>query len=91
MQAVKGDIDVLLNGVGDKGVIVDVKHILVMAKRSLSRREVLHTNFLTPPVVKESMLAIQKLADVKAIAQGGYPELPKSLGRALPDFCWACR
>ncbi|KAL0548846.1 hypothetical protein IC582_013322 [Cucumis melo] len=74
VQAVKGDIDVLLNGVGDKGVIVDVKQILVMAKRSLSRREVLHTNFLTPPVVKESMLAIQKLADVKAIAQGGYPE-----------------
>lgn len=30
LQAVKGDIDVLLNGVGDKGVIVDVKHILVM-------------------------------------------------------------
>lgn len=30
VQAVKGDIDVLLNGVGDKGVIVDVKHILVM-------------------------------------------------------------
>lgn len=85
MQAVKGDIDVLLNGVGDKGVIVDVKHILVMAKRSLSRREVLHTNFLTPPVVKESMLAIQKLADVKAIAQGGYPEAERcriSVGHA---------
>lgn len=30
VQAVKGDIDVLLNGVGDKGVIVDVKQILVM-------------------------------------------------------------
>lgn len=30
MQAVKGDMDVLLNGVGDKGVIVDVKEILVM-------------------------------------------------------------
>ncbi|XP_022142745.1 uncharacterized protein LOC111012786 isoform X2 [Momordica charantia] len=85
VQAVKGDIDVLLNGVGDKGVIVDVKHILVMAKRSLSRREVLHTNFLTPPVVKESMLAIQKLADVKAIAQGGYPEAERcriSVGHA---------
>lgn len=26
-------------------------------------------------MVKESMLAIQKLADVKAIAQGGYPEV----------------
>ncbi|XP_022981895.1 uncharacterized protein LOC111480897 isoform X1 [Cucurbita maxima] len=85
VQAVKGDIDVLLNGVGDKGVIVDVKHILVMAKRSLSRREVLHTNFLTPPVVKESMLAIKKLADVKAIAQGGYPEAERcriSVGHA---------
>lgn len=29
-QAIKGDIDVLLNGVGDKNTIEDVKHILEM-------------------------------------------------------------
>ncbi|PKI37640.1 hypothetical protein CRG98_041933 [Punica granatum] len=35
---------------------------------------VLHTDFLTPPVLKESMLLLEKFADVKAIAQGGYPQ-----------------
>lgn len=64
----------VLKGVGDKSVIESVKHILEMAKRASSRREVLHTDFLTPPVLKESMLALEKLADVKAVAQGGYPE-----------------
>ncbi|KAL5564402.1 hypothetical protein UlMin_027566, partial [Ulmus minor] len=73
-QAIKGDVDVLLNGVGDKNTIEEVKHVLEMARRASSRREVYHTNFLTPPVVKESMLALEKLADVKAVAQGGYPQ-----------------
>ena len=39
------------------------------------RREVSHSNFLTPPVMKESMLALEKLADVEAVAQGGYPQV----------------
>lgn len=73
-EAIKGDVDMVLKGVGDKSVIESVKHILEMAKRASSRREVLHTDFLTPPVLKESMLALEKLADVKAVAQGGYPE-----------------
>lgn len=73
-QAIKGDADVLLKGVGDKNAIEDVKHILDMARRASSRREVLHTDFLTPPVLKESMLVLEKLADVKAVAQGGYPQ-----------------
>ncbi|KAE8125804.1 hypothetical protein FH972_020577 [Carpinus fangiana] len=64
-QAIKGD---------EKSAIEEVKHILEMARRASSRREVVHTNFLTPPVLKESMLALEKLADIRAIAQGGYPQ-----------------
>ncbi|CAH9099971.1 unnamed protein product [Cuscuta europaea] len=45
-----------------------------MAERASLRREVLHTDFLTPLVLKESMLVVGKLINVKAIAQGGYPE-----------------
>uniref|UniRef100_A0A453FEA0 Ribosome-associated protein quality control protein P2 RNA-binding domain-containing protein n=2 Tax=Aegilops tauschii subsp. strangulata TaxID=200361 RepID=A0A453FEA0_AEGTS len=33
-----------------------------------------HTSFLTPPIIAEAMLAIEKLADIKAVAQGGYPQ-----------------
>ncbi|PQQ17973.1 uncharacterized protein Pyn_15243 [Prunus yedoensis var. nudiflora] len=73
-QAVKRDVDDLLKGVVDKTVIEEVKHVLEMARRASLRREVLHTNFLTPPVLKESMLALEKLADLKAVAQGGYPQ-----------------
>ncbi|XP_024960173.1 uncharacterized protein LOC112500818 isoform X2 [Cynara cardunculus var. scolymus] len=73
-QAVKGDNEILLKGVGEKGYNEEVKHIIEMAKRASLRREVLHTDFLTPPVVKESMMIIEKLADVKTLVQGGYPE-----------------
>lgn len=45
------------------------------AKRASLRREVLHTDFLTPPILKESMVVLEKLADVKAVAQGGYPQV----------------
>ncbi|XP_019154035.1 PREDICTED: uncharacterized protein LOC109150553 [Ipomoea nil] len=73
-QAIKGDVDVLIKGVSDKDTIEDVKRIIEMAERASSRREVLHTDFLTPLVLKESMLALEKLANVKTVAQGGYPE-----------------
>lgn len=45
------------------------------AKRASSRQEVLHTDFLTPPILKESMVVLEKLTDVKAVAQGGYPQV----------------
>lgn len=35
----------------------------------------LHTDFLTPPIVKESVSVLGKLADVTIVAQGGYPEV----------------
>ncbi|GFP78618.1 putative RNA-binding protein ylmh [Phtheirospermum japonicum] len=73
-QAVKGEIDVFPKGVGDKDTIEDVKRIIEMANRASLRREVLHTDFLTPPVLRESMLALEKFADIKTVAQGGYPE-----------------
>uniref|UniRef100_A0A1J3DK22 Putative RNA-binding protein YlmH n=1 Tax=Noccaea caerulescens TaxID=107243 RepID=A0A1J3DK22_NOCCA len=73
-EAIKGDVDFLLKGVGDQAVAKEVKQILEMARRAASRREVLHTNFLTPPIVKESVSILGKLADVKIVAQGGYPE-----------------
>ncbi|CAL0326552.1 unnamed protein product [Lupinus luteus] len=74
VQALKGEVDNLLTGAGERSVTKEVKHILEMARRASLRREVLHTDFLTPPVLKESMQVLEKLADVKAIAQGGYPQ-----------------
>ncbi|XP_004251860.1 uncharacterized protein [Solanum lycopersicum] len=73
-QAIKGDADILLKGVRDKNTIEDVKRIVELAKRASLRREVLHTEFLTPPVLKESMLVLERLADLRIVAQGGYPE-----------------
>ncbi|RZC46533.1 hypothetical protein C5167_039487 [Papaver somniferum] len=75
VHASKGDSsEVLIKGVVDKNVLEDVRRVLDMAKRASSRREIVHTDFLTPPVLKESMHALEKLADVKAVAQGGYPQ-----------------
>uniref|UniRef100_A0A6N2NKK1 Uncharacterized protein n=1 Tax=Salix viminalis TaxID=40686 RepID=A0A6N2NKK1_SALVM len=65
---------VALKGVEDKSVIEEMKRILDMARRASLRREVLHTDFLTPPTLKESLLVLGKLTDIKAIAQGGYPQ-----------------
>ncbi|CAK9138238.1 unnamed protein product [Ilex paraguariensis] len=73
-QAVKGEVDVSLKGVGDKSITEAVKQIVEKANRASFRREVIHTDFITPPVLKESMLILAKLVDVKAIAQGGYPQ-----------------
>ncbi|KAJ0971445.1 hypothetical protein J5N97_019404 [Dioscorea zingiberensis] len=67
-------VDALLRGGGDKNVAEVVKSITEMGRRASSRREVLHTDFLTPPVVKEAMLTLEKLADIQAVAQGGYPQ-----------------
>uniref|UniRef100_A0A5B7BX92 RNA-binding S4 domain-containing protein n=1 Tax=Davidia involucrata TaxID=16924 RepID=A0A5B7BX92_DAVIN len=73
-QAMKGDVDVLVKGVGDKSTIDVVKQIIEKANRASLRREVLHTDFLMPPVLKNTMLVLEKLADIKAVAQGGYPQ-----------------
>ncbi|CAL9160004.1 unnamed protein product [Musa hybrid cultivar] len=67
-------VDSTLKGISDRNIAEAVNNILEMARRATTRREVLHTDFLTPPVVKESILALEKLADVKAVSQGGYPQ-----------------
>lgn len=64
----------MANGVRDRTVAEAVKNILEMVTRASSRREIVHTDFLTPPVVKESMFQLEKLAGIKAVAQGGYPQ-----------------
>ncbi|KAL8141310.1 hypothetical protein V2J09_007331, partial [Rumex salicifolius] len=51
-----------------------VKRVIEMANRALLRREILYTDFLTPPLLRDSMLALEKLADIRAVRHGGYPE-----------------
>lgn len=67
-------MDLLLKGVNDITVAEEIKHIIEMANRASLRREVLHTDFLIPPVMNEAMVALKKLVDVNAIPNGGYPE-----------------
>ncbi|KAH9617344.1 hypothetical protein KSS87_013895 [Heliosperma pusillum] len=92
-QATKNTVDILLKGVNDKSLVEEIKHILEMANRTSMRREILHTNFLTPPTLNEAMAVLNKLNDVNAISNGGYPEAERcrlSVGHAeilttLPD------
>lgn len=63
-----------MKGSVDRNSAEEVRNILNMAERASQRRDVFHTNFLTPPIVKEAMLALEKFADTKAVAQGGYPQ-----------------
>lgn len=60
-------------------IVLDNHLSTSQAKRASLRREVLHTDFLTPPVLKESMLVLERLADVKIVAQGGYPEVRQNV------------
>ncbi|PUZ54812.1 hypothetical protein GQ55_5G161000 [Panicum hallii var. hallii] len=66
--------DSAIKGSVDRNAAEEVRNILDMAERASKRRDVFHTNFLTPPIIQEAMLAIEKLADIKAVAQGGYPQ-----------------
>ncbi|CAO2836128.1 unnamed protein product [Amaranthus hypochondriacus] len=92
-QATKSEVDVLLKGVVDRSLVEQIKNIIDMANRASLRREIQHTDFLTPPVMNEAMVALKKLADVKAIPNGGYPEAERcrlSVGhpdvlRTLPE------
>ncbi|KAL6561810.1 hypothetical protein OROMI_017411 [Orobanche minor] len=84
-RSAKGEADVFLKGLGDKDTIENVKRILELAERASFSREVLHSDFLTPPVLRESMLALEKFADIKMVVQGGYPEAERcrlSVGQA---------
>lgn len=69
-----GDSDVFVKGNWDKNVAEAVRNILEMVSRASSRRKIFHTDFLTPLTLNESISAIEKLANIKAVAQGGYPQ-----------------
>ncbi|KAJ0101926.1 hypothetical protein Patl1_04682 [Pistacia atlantica] len=87
-QAIKGDVDDLVKGVGDKSSIEEVKYILemnllvcvcvlllVLGETGVPYEEEFYTRILLPlQYWKESMIVLEKLADVKAVAQGGYPQ-----------------
>ncbi|MQL92928.1 hypothetical protein Taro_025575 [Colocasia esculenta] len=60
--------------IADKNVAETVKNIVELARRASLRRSVMHTNFVSPPVVKEATMALERLADIKAVSQGGYPQ-----------------
>ncbi|KAK8949812.1 hypothetical protein KSP40_PGU015524 [Platanthera guangdongensis] len=66
--------DVSMQGIKDKSLAEAVKKILGMASRASSRNEILHTDFLTPSVLNESISALENFANVKTITQGGYPQ-----------------
>ncbi|GJS78789.1 RNA-binding S4 domain-containing protein [Tanacetum coccineum] len=72
-QAVEGDTHVSLEEV-DEWSYCRKWPIVYTAKRASSRREVLHTDFITPPVLKNSVMSIEFCLRLKTIAQGGYRE-----------------
>lgn len=45
------------------------------ARRAADRWEVAHSDFLTPPVLGDSLAAIRKLSDVGALVSGGYGQV----------------
>ncbi|GMH13322.1 hypothetical protein Nepgr_015163 [Nepenthes gracilis] len=55
------------------------KRTCEMADQAAMRREVLHTDFLTLPILKEPMLVLEKLGDAKVITHEGYPQA---------ECCW---
>ncbi|KAL8141317.1 hypothetical protein V2J09_007338 [Rumex salicifolius] len=73
--ATKGDTTTeSLSSSKDGTSVETVKRVIEMANRALLRREILYTDFLTPPLLRDSMLALEKLADIRAVRHGGYPE-----------------
>lgn len=62
-----------LAGVQKENVAV-VSNILQLAKKAADRWEVAHSDFLTPPVVEDALLAVNRLADVAAVVSGGYAQ-----------------
>ncbi|KAL9271757.1 putative RNA-binding protein YlmH [Drosera capensis] len=84
-RASDSDVEGLIIGIRDANT-QEVKNILRLAERASMWREVIYTNFLTPPVLRDSLAALGKLADVKVVAHGGYPQAERCLiSIAHPD------
>lgn len=52
----------------------DVARVLELAGRATSRFELVHSDFLTPPVVSASLDLLQQMANTHAVAWGGYQQ-----------------
>jgi len=52
------------------------KDVFVQARSAADRWEVAHSAFLTPPVLKDALMAVRKLSDVGALVSGGYAQVP---------------
>ncbi|KAG0553643.1 hypothetical protein KC19_12G027500 [Ceratodon purpureus] len=63
----------LLMGV-DKSHVDDVARVLELARSAADRWEVVHSAFLTPPVLNDALMAVRKLSDVGALISGGYSQ-----------------
>ena len=62
----------------------DVARVLELAERARDSWQIAHTVFLSPPVVAESMVVLQRLADITALPWGGYSQAERcriSIGR----------
>jgi hypothetical protein len=52
----------------------DVARVVEVAERCVDRWETAFTDFLSPPVAADAMSALTGMADLTAIAWGGYPQ-----------------
>jgi RNA-binding protein YlmH len=52
----------------------EVAQILEQAERAAVRWEVTYTHFYSPPVVADALAVLEQMADVTAVAWGGYPQ-----------------
>ncbi|GKA31889.1 hypothetical protein Tco_0718256, partial [Tanacetum coccineum] len=92
-QAVEGDTQVSL----EKDDEWSYWPIFEMAKRASSIYDVLHTDFITPPVLESSVMSIKFWIRLKTIAQGGYREAERcrlsfghpELLKTVPDIVTA--
>lgn len=48
--------------------------ILEQAERAAVRWEIIYTNFFSPPVVADALVALEQMSDIAAVAWGGYPQ-----------------
>ncbi|XP_057857282.1 uncharacterized protein LOC131066525 isoform X1 [Cryptomeria japonica] len=58
----------------DKNDVIEIKRLLEQARKAVTTREIFHSDFLTPPVVEDVVLALKKLSIIEVVVQGGYPE-----------------
>lgn len=52
----------------------------LQARRAVDRWEVGHSDFLSPPVLGDALMAVRRLSDVGAVVSGGYAQVWILLG-----------